>query len=69
MTTLNLAHSPVTPAFLSGHNRSKLSEMLSALATWNDARITRKELSKLSPRELDDIGLSPFDVSTIGQTR
>jgi len=30
----------------------------SALATWNDKRTTRNSLSKLSDRELEDIGLS-----------
>lgn len=37
----------------------------SAVATWNDARITRKSLSKLSARELDDIGLSYGDIEAI----
>jgi uncharacterized protein YjiS (DUF1127 family) len=34
-------------------------------ATWNDARITRNALSKLSTRELDDIGLTYADLDTI----
>lgn len=37
----------------------------SAVAAWNDARITRKSLSKLSARELDDIGLSYSDIEDI----
>lgn len=36
-----------------------------AVATWNDARVTRKALSKLSARELDDIGLSYSDIAAI----
>lgn len=31
---------------------------------WNDMRATRKALSKLSLRELDDIGLLRSDIST-----
>lgn len=38
----------------------------SAAATWNDARITRKALSNLTARELDDIGLTYADINTIG---
>jgi len=33
-----------------------------AFAKWNDARATRKALSSLSDRELDDIGLSRGDI-------
>ena len=32
---------------------------------WNDARITRNALSRLSDRELEDIGLSRADIDTI----
>ncbi|MBE2275321.1 MAG: DUF1127 domain-containing protein [Rhodobacteraceae bacterium] len=41
-----------------------------ALATfkvWNDTRITRKALSKLSDRELDDIGLCRGDIEMLGR--
>jgi uncharacterized protein YjiS (DUF1127 family) len=33
--------------------------------TWNDARMTRIALDKLSDRELDDIGLCRGDIDTI----
>lgn len=42
------------------------ADTLGAFASWNDARITRKALSKLSARELEDIGLTYADVDTIG---
>lgn len=32
---------------------------------WNDRRITRRELSRLSDRELEDIGLCRADIDTI----
>jgi len=38
-----------------------------ALSTWNDARMTRNALGKLSDRELDDIGLCRGDVEMIGR--
>ena len=34
---------------------------------WNAARITRNALSKLSNRELDDIGLCRGDIELIGR--
>lgn len=39
--------------------------MWSAIAARNDARITRNALSKLSARELDDIGLCYSDIDAI----
>lgn len=37
-----------------------------AFAEWNDARMTRAALDKLSDRELDDIGLCRGDVALVG---
>ena len=39
--------------------------IFAAVASWNDARITRKSLSKLTARELDDIGLTYSDIEAI----
>ncbi|MDA0720392.1 DUF1127 domain-containing protein [Yoonia sp.] len=39
--------------------------LIGAFAAWNDARITRNALSKLSARELDDIGLCIGDIDMI----
>jgi uncharacterized protein YjiS (DUF1127 family) len=38
-------------------------------AAWNDARVTRNSLSKLSDRELDDIGLCRGDIEDIATGR
>lgn len=38
-----------------------------AVAEWNDARVTRNALSKLTARELDDIGLSVGDIDRIAK--
>lgn len=38
------------------------SSMVGAFMAWNDRRATRKALSSLSARELDDIGLSYGDI-------
>ncbi len=29
---------------------------------WNQARVSREALSRLSPQQLDDIGLTPIDL-------
>lgn len=39
--------------------------LVAAVAAWNDARVTRNALSKLSDRELDDIGLCRGDIEAI----
>ncbi|MGV8950283.1 MAG: DUF1127 domain-containing protein [Cypionkella sp.] len=39
----------------------------SAFSAWNDGRLTRKALGRLSDRELDDIGLCRGDVEMIGR--
>ena len=39
-----------------------LADLFARLATWNDARVTRHALSRLTDRELDDIGLSRGDI-------
>lgn len=38
-----------------------------AFSNWNDARVTRSTLGKLSDRELDDIGLCRGDIEMIGR--
>lgn len=39
-----------------------LTNVLGLLKTWNDERITRNTLSRLTDRELDDIGLIRGDI-------
>ncbi len=43
------------------------ASIVSSLAAWNDARVTRNALSRLSDRELDDIGLCRGDIETIAR--
>ncbi len=40
---------------------------LAGVVSWNNARITRKSLNKLSLRELDDLGLIPGDIEDIAR--
>lgn len=41
--------------------------VFTTFGSWNDARMTRNALGKLSDRELDDIGLCRGDVEMIGR--
>ncbi|WP_380057008.1 DUF1127 domain-containing protein [Falsihalocynthiibacter sp. SS001] len=41
------------------------SNLFGALAAWNDARATRSQLSRLTDRELDDIGLRRSDIKNL----
>ncbi|MFP4273657.1 MAG: DUF1127 domain-containing protein [Paracoccaceae bacterium] len=43
--------------------------LLGSLAAWNDSRATRKALSRLSDRELEDIGLSRGDIDSVSSAR
>lgn len=43
---------------------SQLSSVFDAMRVWNDRRATRKALSQLTTRELEDIGLSRSDIAS-----
>jgi len=44
--------------------RTLASQLADTLVVWNNARITRKQLSHLSDRDLEDIGLSRGDIES-----
>ena len=39
------------------------------LTAWNDARVTRNSLHRLTDRELDDIGLCRGDIEAVARRR
>ena len=41
--------------------------LVATFAAWNDARITRRELNRLTDRELSDIGLSRGDIERVAR--
>lgn len=45
-----------------------LRGLIEALRVWNDRRVTRNELYRLSDRELEDIGLSRASIDTVVET-
>lgn len=44
---------------------SFIYRIVTAIADWNDARVTRASLSTLTDRELEDIGLVRGDIDQI----
>jgi uncharacterized protein YjiS (DUF1127 family) len=63
MTTYDTTARPTFGAF------ALFGQALTVFADWNDARLTRKALSQLTARELDDIGLCFGDIDRIAQRR
>lgn len=59
---------PRTSAQASGHT-GFFSNLVGVVSAWNDARITRNALSKLSDRELEDIGLCRGDIDIVVKNR
>jgi uncharacterized protein YjiS (DUF1127 family) len=54
---------PVTAGVFGGG--FSFGALVATYAAWNDRRITRRELSKLSDRELEDIGLCRAEIDTV----
>lgn len=48
---------------------STLTTLVARFREWNDERITRKALGKLSDHELHDIGLSRGDIDSVAGGR
>lgn len=60
---------PAHVGTLVGGRLSKtISALVAAVIAWNDARVTRNALARLSDRELDDIGLNRSDIDGIGRS-
>lgn len=60
------------PAFdaapVAGKVSGFVSNLITMLIEWNDARVTRKALNSLTDRELDDIGLVRGDIDNVANT-
>ena len=46
-----------------------LARIATALIVWNERRMTRNALSRLSDRELEDIGLTRGDIDAVARKR
>ena len=65
MTALDTTRLVAAGALSGGRVSAVFTNAFATLSTWNDARITRKALGKLSDRELDDIGLCRGDIDQL----
>ncbi|QBF32983.1 DUF1127 domain-containing protein [Thalassococcus sp. S3] len=52
---------------LAGRIGTFFASLIGAVAAWNDARVTRNSLAKLSDRELEDIGLVRGDIDAVAE--
>ena len=48
----------------SGKGLALFTDVFTAINNWNDRRLTRSSLSRLSDRQLEDIGLCRGDIET-----
>ncbi|MFY9211387.1 MAG: DUF1127 domain-containing protein [Aestuariivita sp.] len=53
---------------LFGRIGGAVNSLIATVVAWNDARATRNALSKLSDRELEDIGLVRGDIDGVAVT-
>ena len=65
MASLDTARPMVYGHPVGARLRSLVSRLVVSVVNWNHARITRNALSRLSDRELDDIGLSRGQIESI----
>lgn len=59
---------PHADRMFSGFQSLTFGAFFSGLRSWNDARVTRRELNMLTDRELADIGLLRADIERIALT-
>lgn len=57
------------PAAAGNSATSVITDLFGRIAAWNDARITRAALNKLSDHELNDLGLVRGDIDAIAEGR
>ncbi len=62
MAAFETLHLPVGGHSFGGRLANVFHSLFGGLAAWNDVRVTRNALAKLTDRELDDIGLTRGDI-------
>lgn len=56
-----------SPAASNGVFGGFISTLMGAFVSWNDSRVTRNALAKLTDRELADIGLARGDIEDVAR--
>ncbi len=54
---------------LAGRISAFIASAVTAVVEWNDARVTRNVLNRLTNRELEDIGLCRGDIDVVAEGR
>ncbi|ASM73009.1 MULTISPECIES: DUF1127 domain-containing protein [Roseobacteraceae] len=62
MSAFDTTRTTYGSAIVAGRITRTIFNVIASVMAWNDARVTRKALSALSDRELQDIGLSRGDI-------
>ena len=65
MALYETTRSPVGGRSLPGRLSALFVALVSGVNSWNDARVTRNSLARLTDRELDDIGLCRGDIDEV----
>lgn len=65
MAALDTTRTPYGSLSLAGRIGSTFVSLFGSVSAWNDARVTRNALNRLSNRELEDIGLVRGDIDMI----
>ncbi|GHE92744.1 hypothetical protein GCM10016455_11000 [Aliiroseovarius zhejiangensis] len=65
MAAFETTYIPVNGASFGGRLTAVFHKLVATVTAWNDARMTRNALNKLSDRELDDIGLCRADIYSL----
>lgn len=68
MAAIETTRTPYGTLDLVARINATLTSVFGTIASWNDARATRKALSGLSDRELDDIGLARGDIDMVANS-
>jgi uncharacterized protein YjiS (DUF1127 family) len=69
MAALDTTRTAYGSLSIAGRIGSTLTSMVGSVSTWNDGRLTRQSLNRLSDRELEDIGLVRGDIDQIASGR
>lgn len=64
---MSMSHAIHAPALARPAHHGFFGRIVDAVVSWNNARVTRDALARLSDRELNDIGLSRCDIDSVAR--
>jgi uncharacterized protein YjiS (DUF1127 family) len=69
MATFDTSRTTYGSSIVAGLISTLVTRAIIAIIAWNDARVTRKALSALTDRELEDIGLTRADIDLVAENK